>query len=164
MGNSLLKHFRFLGLDGVSDRWAAIRDYNAKILDRLPPGAKDYVCSDWHYDYGDPRCPHDSWVKSIELKTTDSKAVVQAVRLCLLGAFHDRDIYFDYEGILDFSIEGQLVIAGGRNLDWLYDEVHLCQSGSIEHVIEFEKAVIRIECSDLKYSSTLLTGLRGDWE
>ena len=83
---------------------------------------------------------------------TDAKAGVQAARLCLLGAFHDRDIYFDYEGILDFSIEGQLVIAGGRNLDWLYDEVHLCQSGSIEHVIEFEKAVIRIECSHSKCS------------
>ncbi len=154
--NSLSRYFQFADLDPVSDRWTAINQYNASILDRLPSGAKEFICSTWHYDYSDPRCPHDSWIKSVELKTTDVKTGVRAARLSPLGAFHDRDIYFAYAGITDLSIEGQLVTPNGRNSDWLYDEVHLCEAGSVEHIIEFEKAMIRIECVDLNYSSTLL--------
>jgi hypothetical protein len=38
-------------------------------------------------------------------------------------------------------------------LDWIYDEVHLCESGNVEHVIEFVASVMRIECADLSYST-----------
>jgi hypothetical protein len=157
MNSSLLNYFRFSTLDGVSARWAAIDQYNAGIRDRLPPGANEFVSSDWHYNYGDPRCPHDSWIKSIDLKFAKSGKQTRDVQLCLLGAYHDRDIYFDYTDVTYLSIDGQLVAPTGRNLDWIYDEVHLCDSGLIEHIIEFGSSMIRIECVDFRYSFVSLT-------
>lgn len=148
----LEQHFRFADLDPYGERWLAINKYNASILDRLPPGAKEFVSSQWHYAADDPRCPHDSWLKSIEFKFAgETKERVEAVRMCLLGAYHDRDIYLDYTGLSDFSVEGQLAF-GDRNLNWLYDEVHLLDSGLVEHIIRFESSAIRVECADLKFS------------
>jgi hypothetical protein len=155
MENSLFAHFRFAGSDPFRARWDAIRQYNAQTIDHLPTGAKEFVAADWHYNYMDPRCPHDSWLQSIEIQTDDSREKIQAVEMRLLGAFHDRLICFQYKGATDLSIEGCLVPKNGRNLDWLYDEVHLCDASTVEHIIEFEEAVARIECVDLRYSFTL---------
>ena len=57
--------------------------------------------------------------------------------------------------------------ANGHRSDWLYDEVHLCESGNVEHVIEFEEAVIRL-ASFCRETHKLLacSGLalsRGEW-
>jgi hypothetical protein len=159
MQNSLLRYIRFRNLDPFQERWAAIHQYNAAISAQLPPGAKEFAFAESHYNYNDPSCPHDSWIKSIEIRTDDSKRNIEAVCLCVLGAFHDRLIFFDYTGITDLSLEGRLVSASGSNPDWIYDEVHLCESGSVEHVIEFEESVIRIECADFRCSwKMLLTG------
>jgi hypothetical protein len=70
---SLAKQFRFRHLDSFWARWAEIRDYNAGVADRLPQGAKALALAEWHYDASDPRCPHDAWIRSLEIRTDDSK-------------------------------------------------------------------------------------------
>src|ERR1022692_4974754 len=117
MENFLLRHFRFRQLDASGQRWVAIRQYIAGIRTQLPPGAKEFLSAEWHYNYSDHSCPHDSWIQSIEIHNDNANGVAKAVRLHVLGAFHDRVIRFDYMGVTDFSIEGQLVSANGRNLD-----------------------------------------------
>lgn len=143
----LLRRFNFRHLDPFHDKWAEIDHYNKAIAPSLPLGARTLALAEWHYNASDPRCPHDSWLQSIEILTENSK-VIQGVRLRLLGPYHDQVIRVDYANVTDFSVQGQLV-AGNRNLDWLYDEVHLCDAGSVEHLIEFEACVVRIECADL---------------
>src|SRR5437667_12246434 len=115
MEQSLANQFRFRHLDAFQVRWAEIHAYCASVADQLPQGAKALALAEWHYDASDPRCPHDSWIQSIEIRTDDSKTKVQRVRVCLLGAYHDRVICFDYADVTDLSIEGQLVLAHGRN-------------------------------------------------
>ena len=156
MENPLLKHFQFRHLDGVKQRWDAIRQYNASISGKLPVGAKAFALADWHYNSDDPSCPHDSWIQSLEIRAATSRTEVQGLRIKLLGAYHDREIHLDYAGIVDLFIVGQLVLPSRQRPDWLYDEVHLCDSGSVEHLIEFETASMRIECADLSCSSVLL--------
>jgi hypothetical protein len=153
---SLLRLFRFRHLDPLRERWAEINRYNAAIMDQLPEGAKGFVVSDWHYNANDPRCPHDSWIQSIDLGTHIPIAESRHVQLRLLGAYHDRTIRFDYSDVTDCSIQGQLLEASRRNLDWLYDEVHVCDSETIEHLIDFEACVIRIECVDFTCTQILL--------
>ena len=151
-----IAQFLFRDLDPVREKWAEIERYNASILDRLPPGAKDFVSAAWHYDGGDPRCPHDSWISAIQIQPSGSGNRSRDIRLVLLGAFHDRFISFTYMDVTDFSIQGQILERSGRMLDWLYDEVHLCDSGSVEHLIEFEQCVMRIECADFSVSDMLI--------
>jgi|HubBroStandDraft_3_1064219.scaffolds.fasta_scaffold147629_2 hypothetical protein len=148
MQDELLGRFLFRNLDGIRERWEAIHRYNATIADRLPVGAKTLAFAEWHYNASDPRCPHDSWIQSIELKTADTFNDLRGVLLLVLGAYHDRLISFDYSGVTDFEIQGQLV-HGPRRLDWLYDELHLTESGEVEHLIELELCVIGIRCADL---------------
>ena len=74
----------------------------------------------------------------------------------VLGAFHDRVLRFEYAEVTDFSVDGQLVPPNGRHLDWIYDEVHLCDSASLEHIIEFESSVIRIEFRELAISTKMV--------
>jgi hypothetical protein len=73
----------------------------------MPRGAKEFALAEWHYDYADHRCPHDSWIKSIEVILDERKQGLPALRLSVLGAFHDRVISIEYLGVVDFSLEGQ---------------------------------------------------------
>ncbi len=145
----LLRQFRFRHLDPFRERWSEIERYNASIAAFLPEGAKTLVLSDWHYNASDRRCPHDSWIQSIEITPNESKTTIERVQLRLLGAYHDRLISLSYLDVSDCSIHGQLVEGSRQNLDWLYDEVHLLDSGRVEHLIEFEACVMRIESADL---------------
>ena len=155
MNSCSVARFRFRDADPIKEKWAEIEQYNASIADRLPPGARGFVSAGWHYDGSDPRCPHDSWISTIEIQPNQSNEKVRDVRLHLLGAFHDRVLCFAYTGVTDFSIHGQILDSSGRMLDWLYDEVHLCDSGLVEHSIEFEQCTMRIECVDFSVSETL---------
>jgi hypothetical protein len=155
MENSLLRSFQFRHLDAFQERWDEIHRYNTEVEARLPLGAKEFALAEWHYNANDPRCPHDSWIRLIEIKPYDPKAEARSARIELLGAYHDRMISFDYLDVRDFSIEGQIMPASRQEADWLYDEVHLCDSGTVEHVIEFQLSVIRVECADLRCSFAL---------
>ena len=41
-------------------------------------------------------------------------------------------------------------------MGWFYDGIHLLDSGLVEHLIEFERRIICIECSDFSFSQSLL--------
>jgi hypothetical protein len=90
IANSLLSHFRFRHLDPFKERWAAIEAYNQEISSSLPGGARELVNAEWHYNFNDPCCPHDSWLKSIQIEE-----LTAVVGLSLLGAFHDRILSFE---------------------------------------------------------------------
>src|SRR5438046_10704670 len=81
MEELLKKYFRFRDLDARGERWDAlsISRYHAKIEARLPGGARDLAVADWHYNANDPRCPHDSWLQSIDINYDESKTELSAV-------------------------------------------------------------------------------------
>lgn len=144
-------YFHFKALHPIYERWQAINEYNSRIRDRLPKGASRLVFSDWHYNYNDPRCPHDSWIDSIDFNIVGTRSRPRSVTLHLLGAFHDRTISIEYQDVNDLLLEGRLISSRRRDVEWLYDEVHLLDSGRVAHVIEFAECLVRIECSDLVY-------------
>jgi hypothetical protein len=92
MEDSLLQRFLFRDLDPARERWEAISWAGAKAL----------AFAQWHYNAGDPRCPHDSWIQSIELRTENSFGELRGVLLRVLGAYHDQLISFDYSNVTDF--------------------------------------------------------------
>jgi hypothetical protein len=153
---ALEARFLFKHLDPLQQRWSEIDRYNAGIAGRLPAGARELAFAEWQYDASDPRCPHDSSVQSMEIGADESRTQVRGVRLSSLGAYHDRMIHFDYANVAELSIEGEIVQRGGRRLDWLYDEIHLLDSGLVVHLIEFDGCIICIECSDFSFSQSLL--------
>jgi len=65
-------------------------------------------------------------------------------------------IQFDYANMAELSIERQIVQRSGRRMGWFYDGIHLLDSGLVEHLIEFERRIICIECSDFSFSQSLL--------
>jgi hypothetical protein len=151
--------FRFTKFDPIRERWERIDEYNASIESRLPKEARSFVISDWHYNFHDVRCPHDSWLETIEFvkaKGFGKDRKLSSIRLKLLGAFHDRWIFVEYLEVRDFLISGQMVLPNGRNQDWIYDEVHLSDSGLIEHVVQFETFAFRVESADIRVSFELL--------
>jgi len=152
------KYFRFSALDPVREQWQAIAEYNLSVRDRLPNGARNFVCSDWHYNYHDARCPHDSWITSINFTFIET-AKLDGMVLKLLGAYHDRNIFIEYANVSELSFDGELISQDGRDLEWVYDEVHLLNSGRVEHVIEFSKCVMRIDCRDFDYRFEFLENL-----
>ena len=81
---------------------------------------------------------------------------MDSIRLKLLGAFHDRWIFVEYLGVREFLISGEMVLPRGRNQDWVYDEVHLSDTGLIEHVVAFEAFAFKILSADLRVSFELL--------
>jgi hypothetical protein len=152
-------YFRFDHLDAISEQWQAIAEYNAGIKDRLPQGARTFVLSEWHYNYNDPRCPHDSRIRSIGFEYSGDNPKSCKLILRMLGAFHDRYISIAYENVTEFSLDGTLISGGSVDIDWIYDEVHLSPSGRVEHVIEFgrfARCLVKIECDDFEYQSQLV--------
>jgi hypothetical protein len=123
-------------------------EYHRSVERDLPEGARAFVLADWHYNYNDERSPHDSWLRRIEF-LRDLEGESASVQLRLLGAFHDRWVIVRYCGISAFSVSGELIFPPGHEQDWIYDEVHLSDSNRVEHVIQFEKFVIRAEAADL---------------
>jgi hypothetical protein len=150
-------YFRFDTLDPISEKWQAVAQYHAAIEERLPEGARRFTCADWHYNYQDPRCPHDSWLRNIHFRIAPDEPEILAVGMEFLGAFHDRMIVIEYENVTNLSINGQLLDAS-HNVEWIYDEIHLLPSGRVEHVIELSQCFVRIEFTDLEYRSEVFPG------
>lgn len=129
-------------------------EYLEEISSKLPFSARCYAKSDWHYDHMDPRCPHDSWVRKIEIIEGDGSADDKVIRLVMLGAYHDRNIEIRQVGVVSFKIERSSSSFG----DWLYDEVRLSGSGDVLHEIEFENGCLIVVCRDIFYEWSDITG------
>lgn len=104
--------------------------YLEAIRDLLPPSAYDFAVADWHYDFGDPRCPHDAWLQNLSMKVTVSGTRSEVRRLDiymkLLDAQHNGYINLHYSYVYDFSLIGPF--------DWYYDEIRLSKEGSLGRV------------------------------
>lgn len=125
--------------------------------DRFPPGAFDLATSDWYFNPGDHRCPHDAWLESVTILESASgerqEIRIVSIRVRLLGAYHDGHIELFYPRVFSYSLTMGDVTAGHR--DWRYDELRLSETGALIHEIEwcgpFDTGRWLIEASDVVF-------------
>src|SRR5262245_20783977 len=76
------------------------REYLQAEHARFPSSAFALATSDWYFNFGDNRCPHDAhldWVKIEEARIDkDPNRRVVSITLRLLGAYDDGAIEFRY--------------------------------------------------------------------
>lgn len=121
---------------------AEYKTYLQSIRKNLALSAYEFASADWHYDFVDHRCPHDSWLEALTISEPASglreeeRHVEVAARL--LGAFHDGHIELSYRNVRSYSLSG--AFGGSKNAghrDWLIDEVRLSQANFVEHEVLF---------------------------
>lgn len=143
----------------IEERHKRYNEYLEENRERFPSGAFEFAAADWHYSPEDHRCPHDSWIESLEVfekaDASDIQLRAVGIRLTLLGAYHDGRIEIFYSGVTNYNISfksGSTPYSKSHR-DWLIDEVRLSESGGVIHEIEFwQDAKFSIECESLQYS------------
>lgn len=125
---------------GAFDRYRA---YLASVHNQLPLDVLRLATSDWYFDPGDHRCPHDAWLERVVVSELGSGArgEVRTVEIAirLLGAYHDGHIELRYPGVVRYRIElapGQAA-AGCGHRDWRHDEFRIGAAGGVIHEIEW---------------------------
>src|SRR6266481_1457657 len=103
------------------------RNFLAASKDRFPASAYDSASAPWHYDYGDDRCPHDSWLESLVIRepATGTRNEVRAIEISvsLLGAFHDGHMELRYDGVQSYSLGAKKPKNNIGPGDWLADQI-----------------------------------------
>jgi hypothetical protein len=141
-------------------RFEAYRRYLDSIREQLPPAAFAFATADWHYNFADPRCPHDAWVESVII--AESAAGTQReqrridIQVRLLGAYHDGHIELHYRNVAAYTLEhpaGSTEPPRERGHgDWRDDEVRLSARGLVIHDVMFiGGSHWLIECEDIQY-------------
>ena len=138
-------------------------EYLASVAGRFPVGALEFAQADWHYDTTDPRCPHDSWLETLEIKEksiepSGSQRIV-AITATFLGAYHDGTFTLSYSNVSHYCFDKPsnvshkfLNLLKGHS-DWLIDEMRLTDDGLVLHEIQFgSEAKWSICCEDVSYS------------
>jgi hypothetical protein len=139
------------------------REYlNAHARD-FPAGALHLASSDWYFNPKDHRCPHDAWLEGITISepaTGDrNEQRITAIRVRLLGAYHDGFIELFYPRVLRYTLSSSSSLRGIG--DWRYDEFRVAPSGHLVHEIEWagfpreEGSRWIIEASDVEYQWTV---------
>jgi hypothetical protein len=146
-------------------RWKAYREYLDHAAKRMPREAWEFASAEWHYDFNDPRCPHDAWVESVTILEPSSgdRHEIRGleIRIELLGSYHDGRIRLTYPGVRHYSFY-QPPRSHGRLLnrshgDWLIDEITPSENSRptlllVVHEIRFDSgAVWTIEAEDVRY-------------
>lgn len=141
----------------IADAFKQYYAYLCSVEKAFPSGALSFATADWHYNMQDPRCPHDAWVKSLEICEdacgTRNEIRTINIQLRLLGAFHDGYINVKYKSVADYHITGGGV--GGEHGhdghgDWYVDDLHLSRTGKVVHDVLFSRGYMwSIECDDL---------------
>ena len=121
---------------------AAFANYRAYLHDNktlFPPSAYALATSDWYFDFGDRRCPHDSWLESATIgePSTGLRSELRhsTLSIRLLGAYHDGYIEFFYPEVHAYDLNTANVNQGHG--DWLFDEFRLGANGRVIHEIEW---------------------------
>jgi hypothetical protein len=103
------------------------RDYLTSVRDAFPPSAYALATSDWYFNSGDHRCPHDAWLESLSLTEASSGARHEirtlSLRVRLLGAYHDGYIELFYPHVFAYRLSVERGEGGHR--DWRYDELRM---------------------------------------
>jgi len=141
----------------IKNKFDAYQKYLADNRTSIPPSAYEFAAADWHYNPQDPRCPHDSWVESLQISEEHLPQIDRQdgikIQLMLLGAYHDGQIRIIYEGVKSYSFN---LLPDSFEIkhhgDWIIDEIRLSENGWLIHEIEFWlKGRWQIECKDIKY-------------
>ena len=127
------------------------RKYLLSNKHRLPASAYEFAMAEWHYNFNDHRCPHDSWVNALSISESCSgvRSEVRRTQISieLLGAYHDGVVKINYQNVLDYTLSSYSKSHG----DWLYDEVRVFDKGCVVHEIDLEFSQWKIECEDIKF-------------
>jgi len=151
-------------LNDFHSRWNEYYRYLSDISQRLPEGARYFANADWHWDFADHRCPHDAWLKKIEINENRMLDVPQSatvnINIALLGAYHDGYILLHYFGVRSYKFDTSrsnilnidLGVANGHG-DWYMDEISLSDDGFPVHEIQFTSSETcwSIEAEDIVY-------------
>ncbi len=115
------------------------REYLDSCKERFPQGALSLATSDWYFNFGDHRCPHDAWLENVTVSESKSDDVeglrLVSIKILLLNAYHDGEIEFVYRNVYSYSIEASHSDQGHD--DWRYDEFRLSERGNLIHEIEW---------------------------
>ena len=156
---------KFLDYSGTAtpNEIKACFDEYAKYLDEnrtsIPPDAFEFATADWHYDFMDSKCPHDSWLRKLEIietgVPTHRNDRTLDIRIVLLGAYHDGFITLRHRNVHSYILEKPNTsgLVNASHGDWLIDEVTLTDDSRLCHEIKFANASPWIiVCDDIKYS------------
>ena len=109
--------------------------YLNSIKDRLPREVYNFALADWHYDFRNPKCPHDGWVQEIKIeeiaKGERHEIRTTQIEIKLLGAYHDRLQKVTYTGVSSYTFSAPASNQGHG--DWIIDEISLSDSGLVVH-------------------------------
>jgi hypothetical protein len=126
----------------IAIAFQAYTAYLETVRHALPESAYEFAAAQWHYDYTDHRCPHDSWLESMTIFEPASgiRREIQHVEIGvrLLGAFHDGFLELSYPGVYSYSLSGKS--GNSRNVghgDWLTDEIRLSEKNMVHHEVLF---------------------------
>jgi hypothetical protein len=132
-------------------------EYLADMESVFPPSAYVLATSDWYFNFRDPRCPHDAWLEEATLAEPASgernEIRTTALRIRLLGAYHDGHIEFVYSRVVRYECRANESSRGHG--DWLYDEFRVSSSGQLVHEIEWSAGGRwLIEAADVEFRWT----------
>lgn len=147
--------------EDVKKHYKQYHDYLESVKNKMPINAYSFAVEGWHYDPQDHRCPHDSWLKSFEIREISSGEREEVRRIeiviILLGAYHDGHIKLIYKNVISYSLvnldkaERVLHPSIGHG-DWLIDELRLAEGNNVIHEIKFSSGSHwLIECGDVTY-------------
>jgi len=141
--------------------WREYEKYLKSNEHRFPPGAYQLATNGWYFGFEDHRAPHDAWLQEIRLEEPAQgercEVRTAALRIRLLGAYHDMWLEFFYPRVYSYTLSGPAVRCGHG--DWRYDEFRLSEAGHLLHEIEWAGSPAEeggrwlIEASDVQFSS-----------
>jgi len=135
-------------------------EYLGRMKGEFPSHALEFAAAAWHWDGSDPRCPHDAWLESFEMKEESIEPAGSKrnllVKAKFLGAYHDGTFTITYHGVQKYILNKEPlefpVNMGSGHGDWQLDEVYLDDDNVVVHDIEFSNnGRWTIYCGDIEY-------------
>jgi hypothetical protein len=141
----------------VAEAFTAYADYLRSVKGLMPDSAYEFAAAEWHYDFNDHKCPHDSWVEHLNLKerSAGSRSEIRHldIEVKLLGAYHDKWLYLSYLDVVSYSFHSGNKEGDVGHGDWLIDEVRLSEKRFVIHEVVFDTgAKWIIECGDIRFN------------
>jgi hypothetical protein len=141
--------------------------YLNSIQNRLPAHIYSFASDLRYFDLHSHSSLHDAWLDSImtsEMTTGDRSQVRRIeIRICLLGAYHDRRIHLHYTGVERYVQEaparhGEPRFDHTGHGDLITHEIRLGENGLFIHELLFERgATFLIECKDIRHSEEMIS-------
>jgi hypothetical protein len=133
--------------------WSKYDAYLKSIESSISQSAYEFASASWHYDFNDPRSPHDAWVEELLIREvgTGERKEIRSLEIFvrLVGAYHDGHIELRYSGVKNYELTSGHSTNHG---DWLYDEIRLSDEGLVLHEVEWSNGgVWLIKCNDVIY-------------